>query len=275
MKFKNKTLSLVFALLMIVGSSFVIGMNDSYAKTNCIKKLSAGKTYYYNLDGDKDKDSIKQYVSRGSVYLKINGVVKKVISDYYPEYMSYNVKIYDFNKKDKSLDIVITHSEEDCYYETRIIKFKNKTCKLNKVYKDSYVYSYDNSNGMIKFKARMGSRYSYFMKSIGCFVCSPQTRINGYNVYDQYTANMASDSWMSTDITKHNYIAAKKLTAYTSTNGKKKAYTINKGEVVHVYAFYQNGNKRYIKVKNKYGKYAYVKASSSLLFTSESCLWWG
>ena len=41
--------------------------------------------------------------------------------------------------------------------------------------------------------------------------------------------------------------------------GTKKAFTISKGSPAYVYALYQNGNKRYIKVKNNAGKYGYVK----------------
>lgn len=73
---------------------------------------------------------------------------------------------------------------------------------------------------------------------------------------------------------KNKYIAAKNLTAYTSTSGTKKAFTIKKGSKAYIYALYQNGSKRYIKVKNSSGKYGYVKVGSSMLFTEKSCLWW-
>ena len=64
------------------------------------------------------------------------------------------------------------------------------------------------------------------------------------------------------------------LTAYTSTKGTKKAFTIKKDSYTHIYALYQNGNKKYIKVKNASGKYGYVKVGSSMLFTRNSCLGW-
>ena len=73
---------------------------------------------------------------------------------------------------------------------------------------------------------------------------------------------------------KHKYIAAKNLTVYKSTSGSKKSFTIKKGSKVYIYALYQNGNKRYIKVKNSSGRYGYVKVGTSLLFESDSCLWW-
>ncbi|WP_419750624.1 hypothetical protein [Terrisporobacter petrolearius] len=53
----------------------------------------------------------------------------------------------------------------------------------------------------------------------------------------------------------------KKLTAYTSTSGKKKIFTINKGCI------------KYIRVKNSFCKYGYVKVRLSMLFTENLCLW--
>ena len=73
-------------------------------------------------------------------------------------------------------------------------------------------------------------------------------------------------------IRENRYIADKNLTAYTSTKGTKKAFTIKKNQPVYVYALYQNGNKKYIKVKNSAGKYGYIKVGSSMLFKRSSCI---
>ena len=44
------------------------------------------------------------------------------------------------------------------------------------------------------------------------------------------------------------------LTAYTSTKGTKKAFTIKKNQPVYIYALYQNRNKKYIKRNFCYGQ---------------------
>ena len=58
------------------------------------------------------------------------------------------------------------------------------------------------------------------------------------------------------------------MTAYTNTKGTKKAFTIKKGGKAYIHALYQNGSKKYIKVKNSLGKYGYIKVGSSPLFES-------
>ena len=55
-------------------------------------------------------------------------------------------------------------------------------------------------------------------------------------------------------VKENKYIASKNLTAFTSVSGSKKAFTVKKNSYVNIYALYQNGNKRYIKVKNSTGK---------------------
>ena len=65
-----------------------------------------------------------------------------------------------------------------------------------------------------------------------------------------YTINI---QLIQLSLIENKYIAAKNLTAYTSTSGTKKAFTIKKGSKAYIYALYQNGSKRYIKVKNSSG----------------------
>ena len=139
---------------------------------------------------------------------------------------------------------------------------------VNKHYKDAMLKSYDPSTGMITFEEYDQGRYSSFAKAMGFFCIYDKVKIKGYNVYNQYTANTSGST------RKNKYVAAKKLTAYTSTSGKKKAFTINKGSKAYVYALYQKGSSKYIRVKNSSGKYGYVKVGSSMLFTEKSCLWW-
>lgn len=265
---KMKKVSVLFlSISMIVGSIFVSDINSSYAATAYKKQLKIGKTYKYDLDGDRDKDSIKVYSKGHKLLLKVNNTTKTLDSHYYTDYGDYDVKIYDFNKKDKSSEIVLYWSG-DSEWGTKILKFKNNKCMVNKHYKDTMLKSYDPNNGMVTFEEYEQGRYSSFAKAIGCFYIYDKVQIKGYNVYNQYSANTDSST------RKNKYVAAKKLTSYTSTSGKKKAFTINKGSKAYIYALYQKGSSKYIRVKNSSGKYGYVKVGSSMLFTEKSCLWW-
>lgn len=267
MKLLKKLGVMLLTTALAIGSIFVSNTKNSYAETSYKKQIYLNTVYRYDIDGDGDKDRIEVYASGEKLLLQVNSCVKILDSEYFPEEFDYDVKIYDFNKNDKSSEIVLT----SCGYgswNTRILKFKNSTCKLNKCYYDAQISSYTSSNGMITLEECDWGRYNKFANAIGCFSCYDKVRINGYNAYNQYTANTTSY------IRKNKYIASKDLTAYTSTSGTKKAFTIKKGSSAYIYALYQNGSKRYIKVKNKYGKYGYVKVGTSLLFKKSSCIWW-
>ena len=267
MKIFKKISTLVLSLSIAVGVVFCGNTEKSYAATAYKKKLVIGKIYKYDLDGDKDLDSIKVYSSGKKLLLKVNNTTKTLTTSYTPSYgYDYEVKIYDFNKNDKSLEIVYDWSGGS-EWGTHILKFKNNKCMVHKNYEDAILRSYDPKTGMVTFEEYDFGRYKSFSKAIGAFGVFSKVRVNGYNIYNQDTAN-------TNDITKKNkYITAKKLTAYTSTSGKKKAFTINKGKKAYIYALYQKGNNKYIKVKNSAGKYGYVKVGSSMLFTRNSCIY--
>ena len=140
-------------------------------------------------------------------------------------------------------------------------------CGSNCSYNDAQLSSYTSKNGIVTFTEYDCGRYNKFAKAIGDFGCYSKVKVNGYKLSNQYTANTISA------VKDNKYIANQNLTAYTSTNSSQKAFTIKKNQPVHVYALYQNGNKRYIKVKNNAGKYGYVKIGASLIFTKDSCIW--
>lgn len=267
MKIFKKISTLVLSLSMAVGVNFCGNTEKSYAATAYKKELVVGKTYKYDLDGDKDLDTIKVYASGEKLLLKVNNTTKTLDSLYAPDYYYHNVRIYDFNKNDKSLEIVYSWAG-DSDNSTKILKFKNNKCIVSKTYKDAEIKSYDPKTGMVTLQECERGRYKSFEKAIGCFGIYDKVKIKGYNITNQNTAT----TYGSTK--KNKYVAAKKLTAYTSVSGKKKAFTINKGSKVYIHALYKNGNSKYIKVKNSAGKYGYVKVGSSMLFTKNSCIWW-
>ena len=63
---------LMLSSTMLVVSVFGLSSSNSYAATSCIKKLSLNTTYKYDIDGDGDKDTIKAYVSKDKLLLKVN-----------------------------------------------------------------------------------------------------------------------------------------------------------------------------------------------------------
>ena len=152
--------------------------------------------------------------------------------------------------------------------ETKILKYKNGVCKLYRTYKDTLLKGYNTKTGIVTFEEADWERYNKFYQGIGSFMCYDKVQINGYNAYNQYTAKVTKN------VRKNKYIASRTLTAYISTKGTKKAFTVKKGSSLHIYSLYQKGSRRYIKVKNAYGKYGYIKLSSTLMFTHDSCLWW-
>ena len=270
MKLFKKISAVVLSASIVIASVFVANPKESYAATSCEKVLKKNVTYKYDIDGDRDLDTIKIYTSSGDLKIKVNKCVKTLINDYDPNYhFEFTAKIYDFNKHDKSKEIFFEWVGPSDG-QIRLLKFKNNTCKVNRTFQGNIggeLKSYDPNTGIVTFVETDYGIYSKFYNAIGSFICYPKVKVNGYSVTNQTTAN--TDSY----VRKNKYIAARKLTAYTSTSGTKKAFTISKGSPAYVYALYQKGNTRYVKVKNKYGKYGYIKAGSTLLFKRNSCIW--
>ena len=269
MKLFKKINAAALSAAIVVASVFGANPKESYAATSCKKVLKQNVTYKYDIDGDGDLDTIKIYTASGDLKIKVNKCVKTLINDYDPDYhFEFTTKIYDFNKHDKSKEIVFEWVGPSDG-EIRLLKFKNSTCKVNRTFQGNIggeLKSYDPNTGIVTFAETYG-HYIKFFDAIGSFRCYRKIKVNGYTVTNQTTAN--TDSY----VRKNKYIAGKNLTAYTSTSGTKKAFTISKGSPAYVYALYQKGNTRYVKVKNKQGKYGYVKAGSTLLFKRNSCIW--
>ena len=277
MKIIKKVGVLLITAVMVTGTIFIGNTTNTYAQQTTYKKqLLEGQTYKCDLDGDKDKDSIKVYVSNNKLLLKVNSKVVTLIpyyDDEYPPY--YTVRIYDFNKKDKSLDILFQW-EGDSEWGAKLLKFKNSTCKVNKNFDYCSLFSesdcdkvgYNSNTGIVTFCCDSDDRYAPFVNSMGMFFCYEKIKVNGYNVTYENTAEMDSC------VKQNKYVAAKNLTAYTSTSGKTRKYTVKKGSKVKIYSLYRKGNSKLIKIKNSSNQFAYIKAGSSLLFEQDSCLWW-
>ena len=260
----KKLSAILLALSMIVGSSFV--KNNAYASPAYKKELRLGQTYYYDIDGDGDKDRISHYVSNGNLILKVNNTTKVLLEKYNMFDGRYTLRIYDFYKKDKSVEIVLEWTEYS-NWGLKIYKFKNNTCKVSKNYPDALLRNYNSNTGEVTMESYDCGNFSSFAKAIGAFGCYEKAKIKGYNVSNDKNVK-------TTDMVKQNkYKAAKSLTAYTSTNSKKKAFTAKKGSILRVYELCKVGNSRYIKVKNTSGKYGYIKVGNSRIFTKDSIIY--
>ena len=272
MRLLKKISSVALSAAIVLGSVFVTNSTKSYAATSCEKVLKQNVTYKYDIDGDGDLDTIRIYTYGEDLKIKVNSCSRTLIGGYtYDEdIFDFSAKIYDLNKYDKSKDIVFEWVGPSDG-ELRLLKFRNSTCKVNKllpfILGGNSLKSYDPYTGIVTFTDNHYGIYSKFERAIGDFYCYSKIKVNGYTLTNQTTAN--TDSF----VRKNKYIAAKKLTAYTSTSSTKRAFTISKGSPAYIYALYQKGNTRYIKVKNKYGKYGYIKVGSTLLFKRDSCLW--
>ena len=85
----------ILTAAMLTVSAFGISSSNSYAATSCKKVIKPNVTYKYDIDGDKDKDTIRVFESNGKLLLKVNSCTATLISNYNVDYYSYNVKIYE------------------------------------------------------------------------------------------------------------------------------------------------------------------------------------
>ena len=81
MKLLKKISAVALAAAIAVGSVFVANPKESYAATSCEKVLKKNVTYKYDIDGDRDLDTIKIYTSSGDLKIKVNKCVKTLIND--------------------------------------------------------------------------------------------------------------------------------------------------------------------------------------------------
>ena len=267
----KKISTIVLALCISLTSIMVFDRGNSYAaEFNYNNYLKNNKTYYCDLDGDWRKEKIKQVESYNqdtylwNVKLYINGKLKKA----YQNIRGISVYICDFNKYDGRKEIYVHHSAPMggasplayiCRYN------KNGTFKNYKL--SGYVKSYNNKTGVIKFSYAQSDEnpnFKSFTKALGGtqiinYTEKKVTKSSFSNVIQKTTTIVGYE-----DMLKNT--ALKRLTAYTSTSGKKVAFKIGKGEEVYFTSLYKSGSKRYLKVRNYEGMYGWVKIGNTKLF---------
>ena len=262
MKKFSKILSMILIFSIIISSTFILNTKDSYALSKkYVENTRSGVTYSYDLDknGKKEKIMCLIYTDEYGYYTLDLYINNKLVRTYSELEDIPCVSIYDFNKNDNSLDIYIELVHESMYINCRIIKYNKGTTK-------SYVFdgtldSFDSNTGQIKLNQSFPSSSDKFGMCIG-----------GYSVKVPYKVTKTSIKRISSTtysvssyVRNHKYIASKTLTAYKTTSGKTKNFTIKKGAKFNIVALYKNGKTEYIKVKNSYGKYGYIKTQSTLI----------
>ena len=80
MKLFKKISSVVLSAAIIAASVFIANPKESYAATSCEKVLKKNVTQKYDIDGDRDLDTIKIYTSSGDLKIKVNKCVKTLFS---------------------------------------------------------------------------------------------------------------------------------------------------------------------------------------------------
>ena len=63
----KKFLSSILVLMMTISVFAIFETTEANAATSCIKKLSEGVTYSYDLDGNKSKEKIK-FIRRNMIW---------------------------------------------------------------------------------------------------------------------------------------------------------------------------------------------------------------
>ena len=125
-----------WAKLIFVFSVLWCAINFQNAEAKAIPTLQSNKTYKYDLDKDGKKEKIKYKLVEGVGYQsKLNIYInkkKKLSLEEQEASVGYGVTIYDINKKDKYLDIIVTtHADSDCVPTINIYRYKRG--KLKKI----------------------------------------------------------------------------------------------------------------------------------------------
>lgn len=265
MKKFSKILSIVLTLSITLSSIFILNTKDSYAYSKkYVDNARSGVTYSYDLDQNGKKEKILCFIytdEYGGYALDIY-INNKLVKTYDELEDIPCMSIYDFNKNDNSLDIYIELVHESMYVDCHILKYNKGNIKDYCF--DGGLDSFDSNTGKIKLGQYFPSSNDKFIRSIG-----------GYGVKVPYKVTKTSVKIISSStysvtscVRNHKYIASKNLTAYKTTSGKTKNFTIKKGAKFNIVALYKNGKKEYIKVKNSSGKYGYIKTQSTPIVTN-------
>lgn len=259
----KKIIGVFLALSMILCNFSGISSSDALSVSSK-NKLKKDVAYYADLNGNgkKEKIMIKHVREDGfpTVKLYVNSKLKKKYGcDGYP-----SVYLCDFNKSDKKKDIYVY---EECagtggFVYSYIFRYNKSGGYKNYTY-DGKITSYNNKTGEIKLEYGISSQSAFksFEKAFG-----GEFRLDNYLKVNKDSITKLSKKTTKVYNDKFGYQAQKKLTAYTSTSGTKKAFTVNQYDQLYMQQLYSSNGEKYIKLQNENGQSGWIKVGNSLLF---------
>lgn len=274
---KLKKAGLLSMALLMCFSALKINQVNAQSKGAYIKELKPEKHYYYDINNDGKKEDIyystdySSYNEKAYFYLYINNkMVKSQSTTVFLPDEEYNIKLYDFNKKDNYYDLVVG-VENLGYSDLSIMRYKNGKIlnykidpgKCKRSSKFAYVLSISEKSGKGIVDFTVKDVYgSDFMEST---FTSFKYVVNNKGIFKQDTYNYEAVGLTKT----HKYKAARNLNAYKKVTGSSKAFTIKKNEKVNVCKIYKSKNgKIHLYVKNSKGKYGWIRVGKNRPFSN-------
>lgn len=274
---KLKKAGLLSMALLMCFSALKINQVNAQSKGAYIKGLKAKKHYYYDINNDGKKEDIyystdyNSYNEKIYFYLYINNKMVKYQSTdaLFPD-DDYDVKLYDFNKKDNYYDLVVGIDGEGYsdlsimrYKKGKILNYKIDPGKCKRSSKFAYVLSISekSGNGIIDFTVKDVYGLDYMLSTFTSF----KYVVNNKGIYKQDTYNYEAVGLTKT----HKYKAARNLNTYKKVTGSSKAFIIKKNEKVNVCNIYKsNDGKIHLYVKNSKGKYGWIRVGKNSPFSN-------
>lgn len=257
----KQIVSFILIFSMTFSTIFMLNTKNTYAASiKYVDNARSGITYYYDLDKDGKKERILCLIGNGEYGYTLDLYINNKLKKSYSELADIPcVSIYDINKNDNSLDIYIELIEDSMYFDFDILKYNKGSIKSYEF--DGRISSFDSNKGIMNVSQSYPTSENYFARCIGAYGVIVPYKVNKTSIKRQVQNTYPTSSY----IKKRKYIASKNLTAYKTTTGKTKAFTIKKGYKFNIVALYKKGSSTYIKVKNSSGKYGYVKTQSTMI----------
>lgn len=229
----------------------------SFKEVHAEVTLVPGESTKMDLDGDGIDEKISYSISKSSnqitvkIYvndsLKYSG--KEKIND---EYYKTDVSIYDINPDDKYGEIVVDIRSE---YDHKLYAYRYKSNKLKLLFKAIDI-SFENK---LLPDQKKGNKVLMYDAST-CALGNHITTIKNYKIKNKKLVEVPPKSQIYTvdedaDGYERWYIAAKDLTVYKSSDGKKAVSTIKEGTEFKISKLqFIDGEATYAMVNIKNGK---------------------
>lgn len=233
-------------------------------------RLVFGKTYQYDLNGDKRTESIRVQKSRinddrTDVKVYINGslLLKRMLIDC--DLYTDNAEVYllDLNKKDKYKEIYMHYVDFGGAYGPSVYRYNGNSFQ-------QIAYGYDTNAKRCEFSALSNKQPSNgTIAYTGYLAIEAGNSIPVTYQLKVSSRNLVQKSYTLTVPQQGRYKTTKTVKAMKSRNGKKTAFTMKRGNSVRIIKVYAKPNAKYLYfyVKNAKGKKGWVKSKYGAEFT--------